>query len=174
MNEVRIIGGKWKRRKLRFPNRPTLRPTPDRARVTLFNWLAPSIEGAHCLDAFAGSGALGFEALSRGAASATLLDDDPLVVGALRENEAYAITLQDITVEDSKKLVTYVTDTKLIVPPDFLPNDSTPHVIRWFVVAVRQTGTDTEGNPQWDTAGAPSDPRVFSWLNTMPLVTPTP
>lgn len=88
MNEVRIIGGKWKRRKLAFPARPTLRPTPDRARVTLFNWLAASIDGAHCLDAFAGSGALGFEALSRGAASATLLDDDPSVVRALHENAA--------------------------------------------------------------------------------------
>ena len=86
MNEVRIIGGKWKRRKLAFPNRPTLRPTPDRARVTLFNWLAAPIVGAHCLDLFAGSGALGFEALSRGAASATLIDSDPMVVNALREN----------------------------------------------------------------------------------------
>ncbi|HET6473803.1 MAG TPA: 16S rRNA (guanine(966)-N(2))-methyltransferase RsmD [Pseudomonadales bacterium] len=86
MNEVRIIGGKWKRRKLAFPNRPTLRPTPDRARVTLFNWLAAAIDGAHCLDLFAGSGALGFEALSRGAASATLIDTDPIVVKALREN----------------------------------------------------------------------------------------
>jgi 16S rRNA (guanine966-N2)-methyltransferase len=86
VNEVRIIGGKWKRRKLAFPNRPTLRPTPDRARVTLFNWLAASIDGAHCLDLFAGSGALGFEALSRGAASVTLIDDDPLVVRALNDN----------------------------------------------------------------------------------------
>ena len=86
MNEVRIIGGKWKRRKLGFPNRPTLRPTPDRARVTLFNWLAASLDGAHCLDAFAGSGALGFEALSRGAASVTFLDDDASVIRALREN----------------------------------------------------------------------------------------
>lgn len=86
MNEVRIISGKWRRRKLAFPDRPTLRPTPDRARETLFNWLAPHVEGARCLDLFAGSGALGFEALSRGAASATLIDDDPLVVQALREN----------------------------------------------------------------------------------------
>ena len=86
MNEVRIISGKWRRRKLAFPNRPTLRPTPDRARETLFNWLAAHVDGARCLDLFAGSGALGFEALSRGAASATLIDDDPLVVQALRES----------------------------------------------------------------------------------------
>jgi 16S rRNA (guanine966-N2)-methyltransferase len=86
VNEVRIIAGKWKRRKLAFPKRPTLRPTPDRARVTLFHWLAPSVDDAHCLDLCAGSGALGFEALSRGAASATLIDDDPLVVRALRDS----------------------------------------------------------------------------------------
>jgi 16S rRNA (guanine966-N2)-methyltransferase len=86
VNEVRIISGKWRRRKLAFPNRPTLRPTPDRARETLFNWLAPHVEGARCLDLFAGSGALGFEALSRGAASVTLIDDDPVVVQALRDS----------------------------------------------------------------------------------------
>ncbi len=86
MNEVRIISGKWGRRKLAFPKRPTLRPTPDRARETLFNWLMPSIDGARCLDLFAGSGALGFEALSRGAMAATLVDDDPVVIRALKHN----------------------------------------------------------------------------------------
>ncbi len=95
-------------------------------------------------------------------------------VGTLREKEAYAVTLQDITTDEGQKLVQYVTDTKLIVPESFLPNDSIPHVIRWFVVAVRQIGTDEEGKPQWDTAGTPSNPRVFSWLNTMPVITPTP
>jgi 16S rRNA (guanine966-N2)-methyltransferase len=88
VNEVRIIGGKWKRRKLAFPNRPALRPTPDRARETLFNWLAPRIEGARCLDLFAGSGALGFEALSRGAEKVVFVDADPVVVRSLRENRA--------------------------------------------------------------------------------------
>ena len=62
---LRIIGGSWRGRKLRFPPVPGLRPTPDRVRETLFNWLAPVIDGARCLDLFAGSGALGFEAASR-------------------------------------------------------------------------------------------------------------
>jgi 16S rRNA (guanine966-N2)-methyltransferase len=88
LNEVRIIGGKWKRRKLAFPSRAALRPTPNRARETLFNWLARDLDGANCLDLFAGSGALGFEALSRGAASATLVDNDILTVRALQQSRA--------------------------------------------------------------------------------------
>ncbi len=65
--KIRIIGGEWRGRKLHFPHSPTLRPTPDRVRETLFNWLQFEIAGSRCLDLFAGSGALGFEALSRGA-----------------------------------------------------------------------------------------------------------
>lgn len=71
---LRIIGGQWRGRKLVFPDAEGLRPTPDRVRETLFNWLAAEIRGAHCLDLFAGSGALGLEALSRGAASCTFVD----------------------------------------------------------------------------------------------------
>ena len=85
-NEVRIIGGNWKRRKLRFPDRVDLRPTLDRVRVTLFNWLNASVYDACCLDLYAGSGALGFEALSRGAREATLVERDPVAVRALEEN----------------------------------------------------------------------------------------
>ncbi|HIP80876.1 MAG TPA: 16S rRNA (guanine(966)-N(2))-methyltransferase RsmD [Leucothrix mucor] len=66
-NTLRIIGGDWRSRKLQFQDAPNLRPTPDRVRETLFNWLQGSIHGTHCLDLFAGSGALGLEALSRGA-----------------------------------------------------------------------------------------------------------
>ena len=84
MNEVRIIGGLWKRRKLRFPPRPGLRPSPDRTRVTLFNWLTAHLDGARCLDLFAGSGALGFEAASRGAGAVTLVEHDAQAVAALR------------------------------------------------------------------------------------------
>ncbi|MBX3604101.1 MAG: 16S rRNA (guanine(966)-N(2))-methyltransferase RsmD [Piscinibacter sp.] len=73
-HEVRIIGGQWKRSKLPVPDRPGLRPTPDRVRETLFNWLGQDLTGWRCLDAFAGSGALGFEAGSRGAAEVLLLE----------------------------------------------------------------------------------------------------
>jgi 16S rRNA (guanine966-N2)-methyltransferase len=71
---LRIIGGQWRGRKLRFPALPGLRPSPDRVRETLFNWLAPTLAGSHCLDLFAGSGALGLEALSRGASTCYLVD----------------------------------------------------------------------------------------------------
>jgi len=86
--EVRIVGGRWRGRKIRFPPVPGLRPSPDRVRETLFNWLAPVIHGARCLDLFAGSGALGFEALSRGAARAVLVERDRSAVGQLRDSAA--------------------------------------------------------------------------------------
>lgn len=82
--EVRIIGGQWKRSRLPVPDLPGLRPTPDRVRETLFNWLGQDLSGWRCLDAFAGSGALGFEAASRGAAEVVLLEKDRAVAQALR------------------------------------------------------------------------------------------
>ena len=81
--EVRIIGGSWKRTKLPVADRPGLRPTPDRVRETLFNWLGQTLTGWRCVDAFAGSGALGFEAASRGAAEVVLLERDPALVASL-------------------------------------------------------------------------------------------
>lgn len=83
---LRIIGGNWRSRRLRVALSEGLRPTPDRVRETLFNWLQPWIDGANCLDLFAGSGALGLEALSRGAARAVLVERDPEVIAALRFN----------------------------------------------------------------------------------------
>lgn len=83
--EVRIIAGKWRGRKLKFPAVAGLRPTTDRIRETLFNWLTPYLPGSHCLDLFAGSGALGLEALSRGAASAILVDQNPQIVTYLKK-----------------------------------------------------------------------------------------
>ena len=85
-NQLRVIAGQWRGRRLEFPDLPGLRPTPDRVRETLFNWLAPVLPGARCLDLFAGSGALGIEALSRGAAEVVFVERQPLAVRALRDN----------------------------------------------------------------------------------------
>ncbi|NWO07831.1 MAG: 16S rRNA (guanine(966)-N(2))-methyltransferase RsmD [Alteromonadaceae bacterium] len=84
--ELRIIGGDWRSRKLRFPAVGGVRPSPARTRETLFNWLAMPLPGARCLDLFAGSGALGLEALSRGAASVTLVDHTQALARALQDN----------------------------------------------------------------------------------------
>jgi len=86
--QIRIIGGQWRGRKLPVPDSPGLRPTTDRVRETLFNWLAPTMVDARCLDCFAGSGALGLEALSRYAASATLLEMERHVAQQLQKNLA--------------------------------------------------------------------------------------
>lgn len=86
MNSVRIIGGEYRRRVLKFPDSEGLRPTPDRVRETLFNWLGQELDGWNCLDLFAGSGALGFEAVSRGAAKVVMVEQAPRVLAALHEN----------------------------------------------------------------------------------------
>jgi 16S rRNA (guanine966-N2)-methyltransferase len=83
-NRLRIIGGQWRGRKLEFPNVAAIRPTPDRVRETVFNWLQNDIVGARCLDLFAGSGALGLEALSRGAAQVEFVDCEPRIGQYLR------------------------------------------------------------------------------------------
>ncbi len=95
---VRIIGGQWKRSKLTVAVAPGLRPTPDRVRETLFNWLGQDLTGLRCLDAFAGSGALGFEAASRGASEVLLIEQAPTLVSSLRDNatrlQATQLTVQ--------------------------------------------------------------------------------
>ena len=95
-SSVRIIGGNFRGKKLSFPQIEGLRPTPDRVRETVFNWLMHDIRDAHCLDAFAGSGALGFEAFSRGAAHVTLLEKDP---------KAYQNLIKQASAFQSPKLV---------------------------------------------------------------------
>jgi 16S rRNA (guanine(966)-N(2))-methyltransferase RsmD len=98
MGEVRIIGGQWKRSKLPVPDLPGLRPTSDRVRETLFNWLGQTLDGWRVLDAFAGSGALGFEAASRGAAAVVMVEREAVLVDGLRATQkrlqATAITIQ--------------------------------------------------------------------------------
>ncbi len=82
---VRIIAGKWKRRRLKVADVSGLRPTPDRVRETVFSWLGPSLDGSTCLDLFAGTGALGFEAASRGAKRVVMVEQDPVAVSVLRD-----------------------------------------------------------------------------------------
>jgi 16S rRNA (guanine966-N2)-methyltransferase len=84
-NSLRIVGGSWRGRRVHFPDSPGLRPTPDRVRETLFNWLQFSVAGTRCLDLFAGSGALGLEALSRGAREVVFVDEAAAVAHTLRE-----------------------------------------------------------------------------------------
>lgn len=86
VNRLRIIGGQWRSRVLRFPDSEGLRPTPDRVRETLFNWLGQRLDGMSCLDLFAGSGALGFEARSRGASRVVMVERDRGVVAQLRRS----------------------------------------------------------------------------------------
>jgi 16S rRNA (guanine966-N2)-methyltransferase len=86
LNKVRIIGGDLRSRVISFPDAEGLRPTPDRVRETLFNWLGQTLYGRTCLDLFAGSGALGFEAASRGAERVVMVEKNPAVFRALQEN----------------------------------------------------------------------------------------
>src|SRR4051812_21368219 len=84
--EVRIIAGAWRSRRIAFPSIPGLRPTPDRVRETLFNWLGQDLSGFRCLDLYSGSGALGFEALSRGAERVVMVERDAPAFRALEAN----------------------------------------------------------------------------------------
>lgn len=126
-NQVRIIGGVWKRRLLRFPQMEGLRPTPDRVRETLFNWIGQDCTGMTCLDLFAGSGALGFEAASRNATKVVSVETSKPVLEALRSNKV-ALDAQNIEVVGSDGLrflesTTERFDLVLLDPPfasDFL------------------------------------------------------
>ncbi|HWP94892.1 MAG TPA: 16S rRNA (guanine(966)-N(2))-methyltransferase RsmD [Gammaproteobacteria bacterium] len=89
-NRFRIIAGAWRGRRFEFPDLPGIRPSPDRVRETLFNWLQPVLAGARCLDLFAGSGALGLEALSRGAAEVVFVDREAPALDAIRRHLAAA------------------------------------------------------------------------------------
>lgn len=109
--QLRLIGGDWRRRPLSFPAVDDVRPTPDRVRETLFNWLMPVVPGSHCLDLFAGSGALGLEALSRGAASATFVDRSPALVRALTDN------LQTLNASDRSTVIQADCQQWLTQPP---------------------------------------------------------
>ena len=102
-NRVRIIAGKWRSRIVKFPATAELRPTPDRVRETLFNWLGQRLDGMTCLDLFAGSGALGFEALSRGASRVVMVERDRAVAAGLRDS-ARELEAQGVEVVQSDSM----------------------------------------------------------------------
>ena len=120
-NRVRIIGGVWRSRIIEFPDLSGLRPTADRVRETLFNWLGQTLQEKRCLDLFAGSGALGFEAASRGAQSVTMVETAPLALAALRRNrERLGAAQCEIVGEDASKVLASVRqrfDVIFIDPP---------------------------------------------------------
>ncbi len=95
-------------------------------------------------------------------------------IGTLRENEAYQVTVIDVTAGNARCLVEYVTDTKFIVPTSCRPDDNLAHVMRWWVTTVRQNGVDEQGQPIYDSAGAASEKRDFSWTGVTVEETPSP
>lgn len=99
-HEIRIIGGQWKRTKLKVADKPGLRPTPDRVRETLFNWLGQDLRGWRCLDVFAGTGALGFEAASRGAAEVVLVEQESSLVAQLQQVRVQLLALEPLEPSD--------------------------------------------------------------------------
>jgi LysM repeat protein len=107
----------------------------------------------------------------------TLADDAVTLqwaaVGTLRENEAYAITIKDVTA-GQEPLVDYATDTKYLIPSGYRPQENRVHTYRWWVLTVRQIDTDSEGKPVWEPAGATSEQRVFTWTGAGSAATPTP
>ena len=125
LSKVRIIAGQWRSRKIEFLNLKSVRPTSDRVRETLFNWLSTSISNARCLDLFAGSGALGFEALSRGAAGAVLVDNNARVCEKLKE-QAKTLKANNIRIVH-QEATQFVTDCResfdiVFIDPPFNSN----------------------------------------------------
>jgi 16S rRNA (guanine966-N2)-methyltransferase len=109
-HSVRIIAGTWRGRRLTFPRGTDVRPTPDRVRETLFNWLRADVEGARCLDLYAGTGALGLEALSRGAREAVLVESDRALAEALEANVRMLEANAKVIVAAAERFVAAITD----------------------------------------------------------------
>ncbi|HQQ62793.1 MAG TPA: 16S rRNA (guanine(966)-N(2))-methyltransferase RsmD [Pseudomonadales bacterium] len=131
-NRVRIIGGRWRGRKLAFPDVEGLRPTGDRIRETLFNWLAPVLPGGRCLDLFAGSGALGFEALSRGASLCVMVERNPVAVHCLQDSrQQLGADTSSIVAMDARNWLAQATGTfdLVFLDPPFADTGLSPHLL---------------------------------------------
>lgn len=117
--------------------------------------------------------------LPQDGAAFSLADDSVTLqwaaVGELRENEFYQVTIEDVTEgTGTRKLIDYVKDTKYIIPNSFRPNESVPHILRWWIQVVRQTGATADGDPTYETSGALSLKRDFTWTGAAPEATQAP
>jgi len=172
-NRVRIVGGAWRSRMLPFPDVPGLRPTPDRVRETLFNWLGQLMDGKVCLDLFSGSGALGFEALSRGAKQVVMVERDAKVARSLSTNAA---TLNaencELVVADALKFLDRETrrfDIIFVDPPYDL--HLLPRVLPKLMARLTDDGmvyaesdTPLEAGPEWQVWRSGSAGQVHYYL----------
>jgi 16S rRNA (guanine966-N2)-methyltransferase len=167
--ELRIIAGQWRSRKLRFPIVAGVRPTPSRVRETLFNWLQPWLPGARCLDLFAGSGALGLEALSRGAGEVVLVERQPQVAAALRANLALLAAAHAETVEtDAVSFLAYAPvnafDIVFLDPP-FNPEPGTDDVLARCCALLESRGwLKPEGLVYLEVPAGPTPTVPSAWL----------
>ena len=157
-NRVRIIGGAWRSRLIGFPPRPDLRPTPDRVRETLFNWLGQDLTGAACLDLFAGSGALGFEAASRGARRVVMVERDAVVFRALTATraalEAAAVELKRADALEFLRADGEVYDVVFVDPPyraDYWPRHASllPQRLAPGALVYRESAGRADLTPGW-------------------------
>jgi 16S rRNA (guanine966-N2)-methyltransferase len=159
---VRIIGGEWRRRRIALPRDVELRPTPDRVRETLFNWLAPVLPGARCLDLFAGTGALGFEALSRGAARAVLVEREPAAAAALeRIREDLGAAAEIVRADAADYLARGARerfDIAFVDPPFAMPVEPVLHALRPLLEPGARVYLERSGESPWpEIAG-------FDWV----------
>ena len=155
---VRIVGGAYRSRRLRVASRPGLRPTPDRVRETLFNWLGQDLTGRACLDLFAGSGALGFEAASRGAAHVVMVERDRGVIETLRHNRTALGAMQvEIIAGDALEYLKGANarfDVVFLDPP-FRQNavpavlEHLPRLLNREALAYVEGATPIEAKPPW-------------------------
>jgi 16S rRNA (guanine966-N2)-methyltransferase len=158
---VRIIGGEWRSRRLTIAEGTPVRPTPDRVRETLFNWLRDAIPGSRCLDLYAGTGVLGFEALSRGAAEVCFVERDPVLAGALRAHAGTLGVDPRIVRQDVESFLRGAPaepfDVVFLDPPYELPADTLLALLpRWldsaglvYVERARSPGLPDVANGVW-------------------------
>jgi 16S rRNA (guanine966-N2)-methyltransferase len=180
-NQVRIIGGAWRSRLISFPARTDLRPTPDRVRETLFNWLGQDLTGRTCLDLFAGSGALGLEAASRGAKRVVMVERDPGAFRALRANvavlSAAAVELRRADALEFLRADDGIYDVVFLDPPfraDYLPQVLPALIPRLAAGAMVHVEAPRAAPlpPQWDIwrsgrAGAVTH-QLLKWIDHEP------